>query len=94
MRATDVRILPALNPGESYIAPCFLLVETTEDERGETVTSIDHVSIGAANEEGKAWSAQPLWASVEMEHPAAREWAVAYAAQHDVPIVYERDETA
>src|SRR5690606_4153528 len=29
MRAADVRVLPALEPGESYVDPNFLLVETT-----------------------------------------------------------------
>ncbi len=93
MRATDVRILPALEPGESYVEPSFLMVETTLDEQGETVTNIDHVSIDAANEEGKAWIVKTLGYSVPMTHPAAREWAVSYAATSGIPLVYERDET-
>src|SRR5262245_9771043 len=44
MKATEVRILPALEPGESYVDPVFVLVETSLDACGETVTTIDHVS--------------------------------------------------
>jgi len=90
MKATDVRILPAVDPGESYIEPSFVLVETTVDDQGATVTSIDHVSATA----GKNWAVRALGYSVPLSHPAAREWAVAYAASHDVPVVYERDESA
>ena len=89
MRATDVRILPALEPGESYIEPRFLMVETTVGEQSEPVTSIDHFRADF----GKVWVVEALRHSVAMTHPAAREWAVAYAAGHGVPVVYERDET-
>ncbi len=89
MKATDVRILPALDPGESYIEPSFLMVETTLDEQGKIVTSIDHVFADV----GKDWEVKALGHSVPLTHPAAREWAVAYAASHEVPLVYERDET-
>ena len=92
MKAADVRILPALEHGESYLEPTFLLVETTVDERGEAVTTIDHVATDDA--EKKGWSVKPVAYSVPMAHPAAREWAVAYAASRDVPVVYELDETA
>ena len=41
MKATDVRIQKALDPGESYIDPSFLLVETTADDDGDSVTTIE-----------------------------------------------------
>ncbi len=44
MEATDVRVLPALDPGDTYREPNFLVVETTVAERGDTMTSIAHVS--------------------------------------------------
>ena len=35
VKATEVRILKALDPGESYVDPAFLLVETHFDDNGE-----------------------------------------------------------
>jgi hypothetical protein len=92
MKASEVRILPALDPGESYIEPRFLLVETTRAEDGETVTRIDQITSGTRD--GRpGWAIATLGQSVPMTHPSAREWAVSYAASRDIPIVYERDET-
>ncbi len=91
MKASDVRVLPALDPGESYVEPRFLLVETTINERGKAVTTIDHFATDPADKKG--WSVKPVAYSVPLAHPAAREWAVVCAARRDVPVVYERDET-
>ena len=44
MKASEIRILPALDPGESYVEPTFVLVETALDESGEPVTTIEHVA--------------------------------------------------
>jgi hypothetical protein len=91
MKASEVRILPALDPGESYIEPRFLLVETTWEE-GETVTRIDQIT--SRTRDGRpGWAIATLGQSVPMTHRSAREWAVSYAASRDIPIVYERDET-
>jgi len=92
MKATDVRIVPALDPGESYIEPVFLLVETTLADDGETVTRIDQISSDAAGGRD-GWTITTLGQSVPLTHSAAREWAVSYAASRDIPIVYERDDT-
>jgi hypothetical protein len=92
MKATEVRILRALDPGESYIEPVFVLVETDFDESGEPVTTIDHVS-SAIVEGREGWSVRTLGQSVPMTHAAAREWAVSYAASRGIPLVYERDTT-
>jgi len=40
MKTTEVRILKALDPGESYVDPAFLLVETHFDDDGEPVTNV------------------------------------------------------
>jgi hypothetical protein len=93
MKACEVRILPALDLGESYIEPRFLLVETTWDEDGEPVTRIDQITTSRARDGQPGWSIATLGQSVPMTHPSAREWAVSYAASRDIPIVYERDET-
>ncbi|HEX6997956.1 MAG TPA: hypothetical protein VF322_07405 [Gammaproteobacteria bacterium] len=92
MKAADVRVLPALEPGESYVDPNFLLVETTLGEDGEAVTSIDHVTIISVN--GKTeWGIKTLGQAVPLDHAAATEWAVSYAASRGIPLVYERDGT-
>ncbi len=90
MKATDVGILLALDSGDSYMESSFLLVETILDDQGEILTSIDQVSANA----GDGWIVSSLGHSVALTHPIAREWAVAYAAAHEVSVVYERDETA
>ncbi len=92
MKATEVRILPALDPGESYVEPWFLLVETAIDEAGETATTIDQVKSQVVDGRD-AWAFVTLGHGVPMTHSAAREWAVSYAASRGIPIVYERDST-
>ena len=92
MKATDVRILPALDHGESYVDPTFMLVETTRDLDGEPTTTIEHVTSRTVN--GKEhWQVVSLGQCVPMSHAGALEWAVSFAASRDVPIVYQRDDT-
>jgi hypothetical protein len=88
MKATEVKVLAALNAGESYVEPKFLLVETARRDDGEAVTTIDVISA----ESGHGWKVRTLGQSVPLSHAGAREWAVSYAASRDIPIVYERDE--
>jgi hypothetical protein len=92
MKATEVHVLPALDPGESYVEPVFLLVETTLAEDGEPVTTIDRISSDASDGRD-GWTVKNLGQSVPMTHSAACEWAVSFAASRNIPIVYERDET-
>jgi hypothetical protein len=91
MRASQVRILPALDPGESYVDPSFVLVETTLAGDAETSTTIEHVASEAVD--GKLrWHVTTLGQSVPLTHAGALEWAVSFAALHDIPVVYQRDE--
>jgi hypothetical protein len=93
MRAADVRVLPALDPGESYVDPAFVLVETELDERGDPVTTIEHFASRIVG--GKLhWHAATLGQSVPLSHAAALEWTVSFAASRDIPVVYERDDSA
>jgi hypothetical protein len=92
MKATEVLVLPALDPGESYVEPAFVLVETAAGDDGGTITGIDLIQSGAAA--GHAgWTVKTLGQAVPMSHAAACEWAVSYAASRNIPIVYERNET-
>jgi hypothetical protein len=90
MKATEVQVLAALEPGESYVEPLFLLVETARADDGEAVTTIELISSDAADGR-RGWSVKTLGQSVPMSHAGACEWAVSYAASRDIPIVYERD---
>ena len=87
MKATEVQILAALGPGESYVEPKFLLVETARGDDGEALTTIDFIS----SVDSRGWTVNTLGQSVPMSHAGACEWAVSYAASRDIPIVYERD---
>lgn len=88
MKATEVQVLAALDPGESYVEPKFLLVETARGDDGEAVTTIDVISSKGTGD----WTVSTLGQSVPLSHAGACEWAVSYAASRDIPIVYERDD--
>lgn len=92
MKASRIRILPALDPGESYVEPTFVLVETTLDERGEPVTTIEHVTSHTVGSKLR-WQVSTLGQSVPLTHTSALMWAVSFAASRDVPIVYHRDDS-
>ena len=92
MKATEVRILPALDPGESYVDPAFMLVETALDDNGDPVTTIEHVASRLVGDKTR-WQVATLGQSVPLSHAAALEWAVSFAASRNIPIVYERDNT-
>jgi len=92
MKATEVRIVPALDPGESYVDPAFVLVETALDDNGEPVTTIEHVTNRIVG--GRArWHVVTIGQSVPLSHAGALEWAVSFAASRDVPVVYQRDDS-
>ncbi len=92
MKATDVRIQKALDPGESYIDASFLLVETTADDDGDSVTTIELVACRLVDGRER-WHIATLGQSVPMSHTGALEWAVSFAASRNIPIVYERDDS-
>jgi hypothetical protein len=93
MKASEVRIRKALEPGESYVDPAFLLVETVLGDDGETVTTIEHLSSYVVN--GKVrWTITTLGQSVPLSHGGALEWAVSFAATRDIPVVYQRDDSS
>ena len=67
MKATDVRILPALDPGDTYLEPNFLVVETILDEQGEAMTSIAHVNA----DDGQGWGLRSLGKIAATTHSMA-----------------------
>ena len=40
------------------------------------------------------WVVAPLGASTHLSHAEAMQWAIAYATNRGIPVIYERDETA
>ena len=92
MKATEVRILPALDPGESYVDAAFMLVETTLDDNGDPVTSIQQLASRRVGDKAR-WHVVTLGQSVPLSHAGALEWAVSFAASRNIPIVYQRDDT-
>ena len=93
MKATEVRIRTALEPGDSYVDPTFVLVETTLGEDGEAATTIEHLANVVIDGRSR-WQITTLGQSVPLSHAAALEWAVSFAASRNVPIVYHRDEAS
>ena len=93
MKATEVLVLPALDPGESYVEPAFVLVETAAGDDGGTITGIDVIQSAAGAAGRNGWTVKTLGQAVPLSHAAACEWAVSYAASRNIPIVYERNET-
>lgn len=91
MKATEVRIEKALDPGESYVDPAFLLVETRFDDSGEPVTTIEYLATQTGHAKPR-WQVVTLGQSVPLSHSAALEWAVSFAASRNIPVVYEREE--
>jgi hypothetical protein len=92
MKASEIKILPALDPGESYVEPTFVLVETTLGENGEPATTIEHVASHTVGDKVR-WDIATLGQSVPLTHVSALEWAVSFAASRNVPIVYHRDDS-
>jgi hypothetical protein len=93
VKASEIKVLPALDPGDSYVEPTFVLVETTLDESREPVTTIEHVASRVVGEKVR-WLVSTLGHSVPLTHASALEWAVSFAASRKVPIVYHRDDSA
>jgi hypothetical protein len=92
MKAAEVRILRTLDPGESYVEPTFVLVETTIDRQGEAATTIEHVTSYTLRGRPR-WKIVTLGQSVPLSHASALEWAVSFAASRDIPVVYQRDDS-
>ena len=93
MKARDIQVLPALDPGESYVERTFMLVETALNEHGDPVTTIEHVASRVVGDR-VGWQIATLGQSASLTHAAALEWAVSFAASRNVPIVYQRDEAS
>lgn len=75
MGGNTVRVLPALDPGDSYTDEEFLLVETRRNALGQIVSSIDHLN-GRRGVEGNAWVVKSLGGLTDLSHAEAMRWAI------------------
>jgi len=87
MKTVEVRILPAPTQEQSAESS-FLLVETMASSEGEE-TSIEHILRDTAGDDGKLTKSS-IANSLTATHKVAVEWAAAFAALNEIPVVYER----
>lgn len=86
----DTTILPALELGETYTDPDFLLVQSSTDSDGETVSEIDRMFAAKREDDTGSWVCKTITTRTKMSHEAAMMLAKAYAQTHHVPVIYER----
>ena len=89
MKTAEVRILPAPDLDDSPEEQ-FLLVETLASAEGEE-TSINRVLRNGPGDEDEMVTS-PVATSLTATHKVAVEWATAFAALNEIPVVYERRE--
>lgn len=86
----DTRILPALDAGETYTDPDFLLVLTSTDSDGESVSEIDRMFAAKREDDTGSWVCKTITQRTKMSHEAAMALAKMYAEQKEIPVIYER----
>ena len=85
------RVKPSIRPTETYTEPNFLRVYTAERAPfGERLATIEHLSYTAADV-GKrpGWSCTTIVDGEAMSKEDAMFIARSYAAEHDIPVIYE-----
>ena len=88
MKTAEVRILPADYSDPSIDEDNFLLVETMASPTGEE-TNIEQFRRDRTGE-SEDLSKDSVATSLTSTHKIALEWAVAFAALNEIPVVYER----
>lgn len=86
----ETKILPALGAGETYTEPDFLLVQTSTNKAGESLSVIDRMFAAKREDDTGSWVCKTITVKTKMSHQDALKMAKAYAAEHDVPVVYEQ----
>lgn len=86
----DTKILPALGVGETYSEPDFLLVQTSTNKEGESLSVIDRMFAAKREDDTGSWVCKTITVKTKMSHKEAVEMAKAYAEHHNVPVVYEQ----
>ncbi len=92
MKAAEVRIRKALELGESYVDPTFVLVETTLGDDGETVTTIEHLASHIVERPRPLADRDVRPIGPAVARGRARVGGLVRGSR-DIPIVYERDDS-
>jgi hypothetical protein len=86
------RVKPSIRPTETYTEPNFVRVYTaaSEEQRGDRVATIEHLSYSASNGAGRAgWNCQTIVDGEAMTKEDALFIARNYAIANDIPVIYE-----
>jgi len=86
----ETKILPALGLGETYSEPDFLLVQTSTDTEGESLSVIDRMFAAKREDDTGSWVCKTITVKTKMSHDEAVEMAKAYAESNNIPVVYEQ----
>lgn len=87
---SSTRVLPALDMGETYTDPDFLLVQTNTDRHGQTLADIDRMFAKKRESDSGSWGCKSITSRTKMSHEAALGLARAYAEKHEIPVIYEQ----
>jgi len=83
------RILPALEPGETYNDADFLLVRTNTDCYGASTTVIDRMLTAKRDDDSGSWICKTVANGTKISHEAALAMAREFADKHEIPVIYQ-----
>lgn len=86
----NTRVLPALEPGETYTDPDFLLVQTSTSSDGQTTADIERMFTMKRENDRERWGFKTVTSMTKMSRKDAMILAQAYAESHDIPVIYEQ----
>ena len=90
--AVMAKVKPSIRPTETYTEPNFLRVYTAEqpESDGQRLATIEHLSYTAAGAGKRSgWSCTTVVDGEAMSKEDALFIARSYAAEHNIPVIYE-----
>ena len=90
--AAMAKVKPSIRPTETYTEPNFLRVYTAEqpESDGQRLATIEHLSYTAAGAGKRSgWSCTTVVDGEAMSKEDALFIARSYAAEHNIPVIYE-----
>ena len=85
----NTKVLPALEPGETYTEDDFLLVQTSTSNDGQTTADIERMFTMKREDDEERWGFKTVTSMMKMSREEAMVLAKAYAESHDIPVIYE-----
>jgi len=86
----NAKVLPALEPGETYTDQDFLLVQTNTGSDGQTTADIERMFTMKREDDEERWGFKTVTSMTKMSREDAMILAQAYAESHDIPVIYEQ----